>query len=126
MSIVRTASLLLLMLPAAATAQSMNAEHFFRRSSALKAKGPAAIFAMGEIKKLMGEAQRAGEAARAVRLADRAAGRPSRACPPEGKQSMGSDEFMRRLGAIPATERARIDMTEAMLRISSARFPCVR
>ena len=30
---------------------------------------------------------------------------------------MGSDEFMKRLAAIPAAERARIDMTEATIRI---------
>ena len=80
---------------------------------------------MGEIKKLMGEAQRAGQAARARRLAEVAAGKPARACPPE-KASMDSNEFMRRLGAIPAVERQRIDMTEAMTRITIARFPCPR
>ena len=117
--------LLLLALPAVASAQTMSAEHFYQRSTALKTKGAAAIFSMGEIKKLMGEAQRAGQAARAHRLADVAAGRPARACPPE-KASMDSNEFMRRLAAIPAADRQRIDMTEAMTRITIARFPCPR
>lgn len=116
---------LLLAIPAAASAQSMNAEYFFQRSTALKAKGAAAVFSMGEVKKLMGEAQRAGQAARAHRLADVVAGKPPRACPPE-KSSMDSNEFMRRLGAIPAADRQRIDMTEAMTRITIARFPCPR
>ena len=80
---------------------------------------------MGEIKKLMGEAKRAGQTARAHRRADVAAGRPARACPPE-KASMDSNEFMRRLAAIPAADRQRIDMTEAMTRITIARFPCPR
>jgi hypothetical protein len=31
---------------------------------------------------------------------------------------------MKRLGAIPRAERQRIDMTEAMTRISAAKFPC--
>ena len=117
--------LLLLAVPAAASAQTMNAEHFYQRSTALKAKGAAAVFSMGEIKKLMGEAKRAGQTARAHRLADVAAGKPARACPPE-KASMDSNEFMRRLAAIPAADRQRIDMTEAMTRITIARFPCPR
>ena len=117
--------LLLLAVPAAASAQTMNAELFHQRSLALKAKGAAAVFSMGEVKLLMGEAQRAGQAARAQRLAEVAAGKPARACPP-AKASMGSDEFMTRLTAIPAAERQRITMTEAMTRITIARFPCPR
>ena len=117
--------LLLIAIPAAASAQTMNAEYFHQRSLALKAKGAAAIFSMGEVKKLVGEAQRAGQASRAQRLAEVAAGIPARACPPP-KASMDSEEFMRRLGAIPAAERQRITMTEAMTRITIARFPCPR
>ena len=108
-----------------AAAQSMNAEAFYKRSSALIAKGPLALFSRGEIKALMAEAQNAGKTSRAQRLAAVAAGKPPRACPPE-KSSMNSDEFMKRLGAIPAAERARITMTEAMTRITIARFPCPR
>lgn len=126
MSIARVASLLLLAVPAAATAQSMNAERFHQRSSALLAKGPMALFSRGEINMLMTEVQNAGKAARASRLADAAVGRPPRSCPPQGKQSMGSSEFMRRLGDIPPAERTRMDMTEAMVRITAARFPCAR
>lgn len=125
MLIVRVASLLLLILPAAAAAQSMNAERFHQRSSALMAKGPLALFSRGEINALMSEVQNAGKSARASRLADAAAGRPARSCPPD-KQSMDSSEFMRRLGVIPPAERSKIDMTEAMIRISAARFPCAR
>ena len=39
---------------------------------------------------------------------------------------MGSDTFMRPLGAIPAAERARIDMTEELARIMKAKCPCPR
>ena len=115
-----------LFIPVAAAAQSMNAEVFYKRSSALVAKGPMALFSRGEIKLLMGEVQNAGKAVRAKRLADVAAGRPPLSCPPQGKQSMDSNEFMKRLGAIPPAERARIDMTEAMTRITAAGFPCPR
>jgi hypothetical protein len=37
---------------------------------------------------------------------------------------MGSDEFMKRLSAIPAAERAQIDMTEATIRILARKYPC--
>lgn len=126
MPIMRMVPLLLLAVPAAASAQTMNADTFYKRSSALMARGPAAMFAMREIKSLTGEAKRAGEAVRATRLADEAAGRPARYCPPKGKHMMGSSEFMHRLGAIPAMERRRIDMTEAMTRISATKYPCPR
>jgi len=112
-----------ILVPSIASAQSMNAELFYKRSNALIAKGPLALFSRGEISALMTEAANAGKAARAERLAAVAAGKPPRACPPP-KSSMGSDEFMKRLGAIPAAERARITMTEAMTRITIARFPC--
>ena len=126
MHIVRLLPIMLLFVPAMAAAQGMNAEVFYKRSSALMAKGPMALFSRGEIKLLTGEAQRAGLAARTQRLADVAAGKPPRSCPPQGKQSTGTSEFMTRLGAIPAAERSRIDMTEAMMRITAARFPCPR
>ena len=114
-----------ILLPSMASAQSMNAEAFYKRSQALKAKGPLAMFSQGEIKILMTEAQNAGKAARAARLAAAASGQPPRACPPE-KSSMGADEFMQRLGAIPLADRRRINMTKAMIRITIARFPCRR
>jgi hypothetical protein len=113
-----------LMLPAAATAQSMNAETFLQRATKLKAKGPLAMFSAGEIKLLTNEGRGATEAARTQRLAAVKAGRPPRYCPPEGPQQMKTDEFMARLGAIPRAQRARIDMTEAMNRILTVKFPC--
>jgi hypothetical protein len=39
---------------------------------------------------------------------------------------MDSREFLQRLGAIPAAERARIDMTEATTRILAGKYPCPR
>ena len=105
-------------------AQSMNAQAFFKRATALQKKGVLAVFSGGEIKALMNEGQAAGKAAGAAYDADKKAGRPTRFCPPPGKRQMGSDEYMKRLGAIPPGERARIDMTEATTRILIAKFPC--
>ena len=115
-----------LLVPAAASAQTMNAEEYYRRATALQSKGMLAIFSGGEIKALTGEAQAAGKRAGENRRAALKAGQPPRFCPPEGSFSMNDKEFMARLSAIPAAERARIDMTEVMTRILAARFPCRR
>lgn len=113
-----------LAVPTAASAQSMNAENFLQRANKLKAKGPMALFSRGEIKVLMNEGKAATEAARSQRLAAIKADKKPRYCPPEGRGSMNSDEFMTRLGAIPRAERQRINMTEAMNRILMVKFPC--
>lgn len=107
----------------AASAQSMNAETFHQRAVALQRKGALAIFS-GDMKLLMNEAKAASKQARERRLAAIKAGQKPRYCPPEHKQSMNSSEFMNRLGSIPATERSKIDMTEAMNRILAQKFPC--
>ena len=109
--------------PAMASAQSMSAEIFFQKAQALQRKGMMAMFS-SDVKKLMKEAKAAGETARAQRLATLKLGGKPRYCPASGSQRMGSDEFMQRLGAMPRTERLKIDMTEAMIRILSVKFPC--
>ncbi len=123
MSIVRIASLLLLAVPAATSAQSMNAEAFFKKAKALKAKGPLAMMS-GDLRPVIEEAKAAGLKARALRLAAVSAGRMPRYCPPQGSKRLDADEFLTGMAAIPAIERARIDMTEAMTRILIRRFPC--
>jgi hypothetical protein len=107
-----------------AVAQNMNAEVYHKRATALMKKGPLALLSRGEIRALMEEGQKAGLKSREQRLATIKAGGKPRSCPPEGPQSMGTEEFMKRLSAIPQAERARIDMTEAMTRVSAAKFPC--
>ena len=109
--------------PAMASAQSMSAETFFQKAQALQRKGMMAMFS-SDVKKLMKEAKAAGETARSQRLAALQAKLKPRYCPPPGSQRIGSDEFMQRLAALPRAERLRIDMTEAMIRIMVAKFPC--
>lgn len=106
-------------------AQSMNAETFHARAMKLKAKGPLALLERGEIEALMREGQAAGRASGEQRKAAIAAGRRPRYCPP-AEVNLGQNEFMAGLSAIPAAERRRITMTEAMNRILAARFPCRR
>jgi len=123
MLIVRSALLLLLVVPAAASAQSMNAEVFHKRASALMSKGPFAMMS-GDLKPVMREGQAAAAKARETRLAMVKAGQKPRYCPPEGARGMGSNEFIKGLSAIPAGDRTKIDMTEATTRILARKFPC--
>jgi hypothetical protein len=111
-------------IPQGAFAQVMNAQAFYQRASALQKKGIAAIFSGGEIKALMAEGQAAGKKAREQREAALAARQKPRFCPPPGVVKIDSDEFMKRLSAIPASARSRIDMTEATTRILAAKYPC--
>jgi hypothetical protein len=113
----------LLLIPVAASAQSMNAESFHKRATALQKKGPMALFSRGEIRALMTEGQKAFEKSRDQRRATVAAGGKPRYCVPEGAK-LGSNEFMKRLSAIPAAERARMDMTEATTRVLADKYPC--
>lgn len=115
---------LLILAAGPAAAQSMNAEVYHARAAALMKKGPMALLHRGEIRALAEEGQKAGLKSREQRLAALKAGGKPRSCPPEGKQGMEVREFMQRLGAIPKAERQRIDMTEAMTRISAAKYPC--
>ena len=109
--------------PSAALAQSMNADTFFQRGSALQSKGPLALLSR-DASVLMAEGKAAGSKAREQRLATIAAGEKPRFCPPPGKVKIGSGEFMKRLGAIPAAQRRTIDMTEATTRILAGKYPC--
>ena len=114
----------LVVVPAVASAQSMNAQVFYQRATALQKKGALAIFSGGEIKALMNEGKAAGKKAREQRLAAVVAGQKPRFCPPDQPVKIGSDEFMARLSKIPQAERSRIDMTDATIRILTVKFPC--
>ncbi len=112
-----------LVIPAAASAELMNAEAFYQRATGLQRKGMMAIFSK-DVKVLMAEGKAAGEAANRQRQATLRTGGKPRYCPPGGPRKMGSDEFMRRLGIIPRSQRVAIDMAEAMNRILAVKFPC--
>jgi hypothetical protein len=119
----KCAAAVLLIVCTGASAQSMNAEQFHSRAAALQKKGMMALFSGGEIKALTAEAQAAGKRAGEMRKAAVKDGQPPRFCPP-ATVGMDDKEFMTRLSAIPAEERAKIDMTEAMTRILAVKYPC--
>mgnify|MGYP003297438424 CR=1 FL=1 len=117
------ASLLLLAVPVAASAQSMNAETFYQKAMGLKKKGPMALFS-GDLRILMREGQGAGKATGLARKAALKAGTKPRYCPPEEVRGMDRSEYMERLARISPAERRRIDITEATTRIMAGKYPC--
>ena len=123
----KTTYLLVASLCASATpafAQYMPVSTFLEKADALKAKGMMAMLSsdIGVLKK---EIQAAGLAARAERQAREAAGQPRLACPPE-KVSMNSDELIESFRAIPAAQRPRVTVKQAMTEMVRKRYPCPR
>jgi hypothetical protein len=114
----------LAMTAAPAQAQSMNAESFYKKAMALKSKGKLAALVSRDLKILVNEARAAGLKARANRVAAAAKGLKPRYCPPPGAKRLGHEEFLSGMARIPAAERIRIDMLEAMNRVMAAKFPC--
>lgn len=110
----------------AALAQSMNAAAFYKRAAELQALGPMAIFQRDEIDALLAEAKAATARAKARQATAVKARKPKRFCAPAEEEKMSAEEFMTRLSAIPAVQRRRIDMTEAMTRILAGKYPCKR
>lgn len=122
MPILRFMPLLLLAASTAATAQSMNADAFLTRATALMARGPLALFSSDY--RLL---KREGEAARAALKLERkalvATGRPTFYCPP-AKGSLSSTELIGGLKSIPLAERRAIDMKAAMRAVLARKYPC--
>lgn len=109
--------------PAAAGTGDMSVATFLEKADTLKGKGLGAMFS-GDIKLLKGEAQAAGEAYRARIVADKKAGRPPHSCPPPGKQSMGSGEFLGHLRSYPEPARKTTTIKVAFADLMRKRYPC--
>jgi hypothetical protein len=118
------ALMLSLSLPAEAAAPG-TAQQFLDRAHRLLGKGPLALFDAdyGRLKK---EATVAGESIRHDREAAERARKPILYCSPKPRAELGNMEFIRGLEAIPAADRPRISLKEAMLRVLQKKFPCRR
>ncbi|URD59839.1 hypothetical protein M8312_08415 [Sphingomonas sp. KRR8] len=119
------ATILLVLATPALGAGPGTAQNFLDRANRLKSKGPLALFD-GDIGKLKAEAIAAGKSIGADRVAAEKAGRPKQYCSPEPKASLGQNEFLAGLEAIPAAQRARISLKQAMLLIIQKKYPCPR
>lgn len=99
------------------------AQNFLDRANRLKAKGPFALFD-SDYGRLKAEAVAAGKSIGDDRIAAERAGRPILYCSPTARAQLGSFEFIDGLAAIPAAERAQMNLKEAMLRVLEKKYPC--
>lgn len=119
------AALLLASALPALAAPSGSAQNFLDRANRLKSKGPLAFFD-ADYRRLKAEAYAAGNSIREDRLAAQKEGRPILYCSPKARAQLGSMEFIGGLEAIPSTERAKMNLKQAMLRVLQKKYPCRR
>jgi hypothetical protein len=108
--------------PAQAAPGDMSAAGFLAKYDALRAKGMAALLS-SDAKLLRSEATAAGQAVRAQRLADKAAGRPPTSCPP-GKVNLSAQQLVAHLKSYPAEQRPRITLKRAIAEWMTRTYPC--
>lgn len=99
------------------------AQHFLDRANRLKAKGPLALFDR-DYGRLKAEATTAGKSIGDDRIAAEKAGGPILYCSPKPRAKLGSYEFIDGLEAIPAAERAKMSLKQAMIRVLQKKYPC--
>ena len=104
-------------------AQISGAQNFLDRAERLKAKGPLAFFD-SDYGRLKAEATAVGKTIGDDRIAAEKAGKPILYCSPTARAQLGSFEFIHGLEAIPAGERARMTLKDAMLRVLQKKYPC--
>lgn len=113
----------ILLASAALAAPLGSAQNFLDRANRLKAKGPLAFFD-ADYRRLKSEAYAAGNSLRDDRLAAQKAGKPILYCSPKARAQLGSMEFIDGLEAIPSTERPKLNLKQAMLRVLQKKYPC--
>lgn len=99
------------------------AQNFLDRAHRLQAKGPLAFFD-SDYGRLKAEATAIGKSIGDDRIAAERAGRAILYCSRTARASLGSFEFIRGLEAIPAAERERMSLKDAMLRVLRRKYPC--
>ena len=104
-------------------AQAMTVETFLAKAKALQAQGMLAMTS-SDLPLIRAEVKDAGAAYRAQIEADRAAGKPPRACPPPiGQAKIDSTVVMAEFGAIPPAKRS-ISVKAAFYAMMDRRFAC--
>lgn len=106
-----------------APAQAMSIADFLGKAEALRAKGAMALFS-SDLKVLKKEAGAAGAQLRSERLAAQKAGRPPAYCPPDKGGQMNSDQLLAILRAVPAQDRHRLQVKDALRTHFARRYPC--
>ena len=102
-----------------------SAQNFLDRAERLKARGPLAFFD-SDYGRLKAEATAVGKSIGDDRIAAQKAGKPILYCSPQARAELGSMEFISGLEAIPAAERGKMTLKDAMLRVLQKKYPCKR
>jgi hypothetical protein len=102
-----------------------SAQNFLDRAERLKAKGPLAFFD-SDYGRLKSEATLVGEVIGDDRIAAEKAGKAILYCSPSPRAELGNFEFIHGLEAIPAAERGRMSLKDAMIRVLQKKYPCPR
>ena len=110
-------------LSVSAAAGAMPVQTFVSKATALKSKGPLALFS-GDLKLLTAQVKSDFAQLRSERLAAKAAGRPPAFCPPGGGVKLSDTDVMNAMQAIPPADRARTDTRDALRLYMARRFPC--
>jgi hypothetical protein len=109
----------------AVSAAPGSAQNFLDRAERLKSKGPLAFFD-SDYGRLKTEATAVGKEIGDDRIAAEKAGKPILYCSPSARAELGSFEFIHGLEAIPASELARMNLKDAMIRVLQKKYPCKR
>ena len=112
---------LLVVLPVTAL-HAMTVAVFLEKAEALQKRGMTAMFS-SDIGLLKNEIKGAGDALREERLAAQRAGRRAAYCPPE-RPSLNSNELLAHFRAIPAPQRARTEVKDALRTLLVRKYPC--
>lgn len=106
----------------AAPASAMTVAEFMAKVSALKAKGPMALFS-SDIGVLKREGMAAGQSIRDEQDAAAAAGRPAQTCVPKGSK-IGQNELLDYFGKIPPAQQQRLTVKQGMVGLLRQKWPC--
>ena len=105
-----------------AMAAPMSVETFVTKADALKKKGAMAMFS-GDLKLLMNQVKADSASPRAENDALARAGKPKHYCTPD-KFTMGQDDIMGAMNAVPAAQRSATSTKLALRAYIARRHPC--
>lgn len=117
-------SFVIIALPiSAAHGQAMPLPQFLAKATALEKKGAMALFS-GDLKLLKKEITGSAGQLRAERMAAQKAGRKPAYCPPDKGGSIDSKQLLAHFRSIPAPQRERMQVRDAMRSFMATKFPC--
>ncbi|MFN3944154.1 MAG: hypothetical protein ACK4K7_04405 [Allosphingosinicella sp.] len=113
---------MLVVLPVTAL-HAMTVATFLQKAEALEKRGATALFS-SDLRLLKREVEGATKSLKEERLAAERAGRRGAYCPPQQGGSMNSRELLDHFRAIPAPQRERTEVKDAMRSLLARKFPC--